>query len=238
MASAGIFIAIEGIDGAGKTTQVTRLSSALKNAGELVITSKEPTDGQWGRLLRSSAASGRLPLDEELDLFIRDRKEHLEQVIMPALNAGKIVILDRYFYSTIAYQGCRGMDYLQVESMMEFAPVPDMVFLLDADPVTTLHRISHGRNESPNEFEQEQSLRDARRIFLELASRRSEMYVIDAVCSADSVTGTVMNLMLENALRHSRCAKKDGCDFMYCSFRNSGTCQWATLQDRLGVYRP
>lgn len=231
--SSGIFIAIEGIDGAGKTTQVKMLTDLLRAAGESVVASKEPTDGVWGRKLRESASTGRLPLSDELDLFTKDRKEHLDKVIVPALAAGKVVILDRYFYSTIAYQGSRGTDWRHVEQMMSFAPVPDMVFLLDADPLVTLHRISHGRNERPNEFEQEQSLALCRSIFLKLAAERSEVKIIDAAQTVKQISQAIVQLMLDNAFLHARCAKKDGCDFMYCSFRQSGTCDWATLQSKI-----
>src|SRR5260370_25230495 len=96
-----ILIAIEGIDGAGKTTQVERLAQALRVVGQELVISKEPTNGRWGKKIRESAANGRLPLKEELKAFINDRTEHVRNVIQPALDTGKIVILDRYFYSTI-----------------------------------------------------------------------------------------------------------------------------------------
>src|SRR4051794_4247303 len=103
----GILIAVEGIDGAGKTTQVTRLCAALADVGETVVRSKEPTNGPHGRRLRESAQTGRMNADEELQTFIADRREHVETVIRPALERGETVILDRYFYSTVAYQGVR-----------------------------------------------------------------------------------------------------------------------------------
>src|SRR5207253_402183 len=103
----GILIAIEGIDGAGKTTQVARLCKALEAVGETVVRSKEPTNGPHGRRVRESAQNGRLDPHEELATFLDDRREHVATVIGPALGRGEIVILDRYFYSTIAYQGPR-----------------------------------------------------------------------------------------------------------------------------------
>jgi dTMP kinase len=109
-AKEGILLAVDGIDGAGKTTQVKLLADALRAAGENVLASKEPTDGQWGRRLRQSAQNGRLSLEDELHAFIEDRKEHVATTILPALAAGSVVLLDRYFYSTIAYQGARGAD--------------------------------------------------------------------------------------------------------------------------------
>src|SRR4051794_35061604 len=116
--STGIFIVVDGIDGAGKTTQVQLIGDALEAAGEVVVRSKEPTNGPWGQKLRASAANGRLPLDAELRAFVEDRKEHVASVIRPAMDDGKIVIVDRYFYSTIAYQGSRGADACSVEGDM------------------------------------------------------------------------------------------------------------------------
>lgn len=232
----GILIAIEGIDGTGKTTQVQRLSELLTTAGEEVVVSKEPTDGKWGKLIRATAATGRLPLEEELDLFVRDRKDHISQLILPSLNAGKIVLLDRYFYSTIAYQGSRGADVERIESMMEFAPVPDMMFLLDADPQITLNRISHGRNEIPNEFEKESTLRDCREVFLKLSRSRPEVHLINATQTADLVEQELVALMLKNALQQKRCGKSNGCDVFYCSFRESGLCKWAKLKSKIGKF--
>jgi dTMP kinase len=112
--STGIFIAVDGIDGAGKTTQVEMLRAALTHAGLPVTVSKEPTNGQWGAVLRESAVSGRLSLDEELKAFINDRREHVDTLITPKLEAGHVVVLDRYFYSTIAYQGCRGANAREI----------------------------------------------------------------------------------------------------------------------------
>lgn len=135
-----ILIAIEGIDGAGKTTQVRMLHKALERVGVPVIASKEPTSGQWGKIIKDSATSGRLSAEAELELFIKDRTEHVQNLIAPALRDGKVVLLDRYFYSTIAYQGSRGANVDAVKIMMEsLFPVPDAVFILDIDEHLSAH---------------------------------------------------------------------------------------------------
>jgi dTMP kinase len=174
----GLLIAIEGIDGAGKTTQVRMLADALRRSGESVVMSKEPTGGTWGRMIRESASKGRLSLDEELQYFINDRLEHVRMLIRPALNAGEIVILDRYFYSTIAYQGSRGksIDGLKA-SMEQIAPVPDVTFLLDVDPAEGIRRISESRNEQPNAFENIETLTRVRETFN--AIRESRIVKVD-----------------------------------------------------------
>src|SRR5262245_42547095 len=94
----GILIVVEGIDGAGKSTQVRRIAEALRAVGETVVQSREPTDGPWGRKIRESAVSGRMSLADELHAFVEDRREHVAGVIRPALDRGEIVVLDRYYY--------------------------------------------------------------------------------------------------------------------------------------------
>ena len=102
-----MFIVFEGIDGTGKSTQVRLLAKALRELGQEVVTSKEPTDGPVGTRLRQSAEKGRLSPQEELDLFHQDRRDHVQSLIAPALERGDTVIVDRYFFSTMAYQGAR-----------------------------------------------------------------------------------------------------------------------------------
>jgi dTMP kinase len=124
----GILIAFEGIDGAGKTTQVELLERFLLESGEKVRRSKEPTDGPWGQKIRESAANGRMPWADELHAFTEDRKQHVRELILPALQNGKTVILDRYFYSTIAYQGTRGGDVDKLTAqLVDTTPEPDVV---------------------------------------------------------------------------------------------------------------
>jgi dTMP kinase len=225
-APGAIFIAVEGIDGAGKTTQVEMLRSALLRSGEAPVVSKEPTNGQWGKILRQSASEGRLPLTEELELFIKDRSEHVNALINPALAAGRIVILDRYFYSTIAYQGARGADALQVEALMVSTfPVPDAVFLLDVDPTVGVNRIANSRGEEPNHFEQRESLGIAREIFNSLTG--DHIHRIDGTASIEDIHSLILDKFIEGPLRMKRCAKSYGCDDQFnCSFRLAGTCAW------------
>lgn len=169
----GIFAVFEGIDGGGKTTQIRMLARELRRRGEEPVLSREPTSGPWGRKLRESAATGRMSLEEELDAFVRDRAEHVRDLILPSLDAGKIVILDRYFYSTLAYQGARGADVDSVRRLMEERfPLPDIVYLLDLTPEQAVQRISESRGDRPNEFERLDSLRKAREIFLSLEDAR------------------------------------------------------------------
>jgi dTMP kinase len=164
----GLFIVLEGIDGTGKSTQARRLAEWFQSQGRDVVASREPTDGPWGRQIRATAETGRLSPEEELELFLKDRREHVEQLIAPALAAGKVVILDRYYFSTMAYQGSRGVDPAEIRRQNEaFAPVPDLLFILDLDVDTALSRIG-GRGDTANEFEKHDSLAKCREVFMTL----------------------------------------------------------------------
>ncbi len=193
-----LFIVFEGIDGAGKSTQVRLLKEALEHVGEHPVVSREPTDGSWGRMIRESAATGRMSLEEELHAFMEDRKEHVAAVIRPALEAGKIVILDRYFYSTIAYQGARGADVAEVRARMEaLFPIPDAVFILDAEPGVGVHRIAHSRGQ-PDLFEDREYLERVRAIFKAMTGPGVQH--IDASMPLEAVHARIMELLPEGVL--------------------------------------
>lgn len=164
----GSLIVFEGIDGAGKTTQARHLAGSLASRGHEVVSTKEPTDGPSGRRLRASATTGRLPADEELALFVADRREHVRDRIAPALARGAVVIVDRYYFSTAAYQGARGLDWNEILALhATFAPTPDRLILLDVDPGVGVARVRR-RDVVENAFEREEDLRLARGIFLQI----------------------------------------------------------------------
>ncbi len=183
----GLFIVLEGIDGTGKSTQARRLGEWFEKQGREVMISREPTDGPWGKKLRESAATGRLSPQDELQYFLNDRRQHVEEKIAPALAAGKVVILDRYYFSTMAYQGARGFDPAEIRRMNEaFAPVPDLLLILDLDVDTAHDRIGH-RGDSTNEFEKHESLTLCREIFLSLKDEPF-VRVIDSNAPLDEVS--------------------------------------------------
>ncbi len=142
----GRLIAFEGLDGSGKTTQLERLAARLLAAGCDVVTTHEPTTFPSGQRIREMARSGQaLEPEEELRWFVEDRRVHVAEVIRPAMRAGKIVLTDRYYLSTVAYQGARGLDFEQIlaDSEAEF-PIPDLVLLLEIDPQIAYERV-HAR---------------------------------------------------------------------------------------------
>ncbi len=163
----GLLIALEGIDGAGKSTQIQRLAQALRREGLDVVTTREPTAGPHGRRLRELFSDrAALNPDEELRLFIEDRREHVATLIGPALAAGKVVLTDRYYFSTAAYQGAVGHDPAAILATNEaFAPRPDLVLLLTLPPTFGVRRVRELRGERPNDFEREDYLRRVAAIF-------------------------------------------------------------------------
>jgi dTMP kinase len=192
--SQGLFIVIEGIDGTGKSTQSKRLAEWFRSCGREVVLSREPTDGPWGKKLRESATTGRLSAEEELECFLNDRREHVEMSIKPALAEGKVVILDRYYFSTMAYQGARGFDPVEIRRRNEaFAPQPDLLLILDLS-VESAHGRIGARGDTTNEFEQRDTLTRCREIFLSL---RDEPFtcVIDAEPSLNEVTADILSVV-------------------------------------------
>jgi dTMP kinase len=162
----GILIVIEGIDGAGKSTQAQSLLRKLRLRGFAAVYFREPSRGKWGRELRRKAREkGSLTPEQELGLFLKDREENVARNLRPALRAKKIVVLDRYYFSTMAYQGAKGISLDRIRRLnLAFAPKPDVVFILDIDPASGLSRIV-GRHRHDALFEREAYLRSVRRIF-------------------------------------------------------------------------
>lgn len=164
----GTLIAFEGIDGSGKTTQAALLTDWARGLGFEAVATKEPTAGPWGRRIRDSKFTARLSREEELDCFVRDRKEHVAQLVAPALARGAVVVVDRYYFSTAAYQGARGLDPAAVLALNQaFAPRPDIVLLLDLEVDQGLARIAE-RGAGVDLFESTSELTKARAIFLAL----------------------------------------------------------------------
>lgn len=162
----GILIAMEGIDGTGKSTQIRLLAGYLRDKGCGVIETREPTDGPYGRKIRELYVDrSQCTLEEELTLFVEDRRQHVSEVIGPALAEGKVVVTDRYYFSTAAYQGAAGMDPDEVFARNSFAPCPDMVILLTMPPETSLVRIRESRGEELNDFEQQDQLKRVAELF-------------------------------------------------------------------------
>ena len=192
----GFLVVFEGIDGAGKTTQANKLLHCLQKRDLDVTLSKEPTHSIYGLRIKKLAQGERpsvTPIDE-YNLFLNDRKTHVKNLIKPALQANNIVILDRYYFSTMAYQGALGLDPQKIKEDNEsFAPIPEIVFLLKIPARLGLRRIQKSRNEDPNLFEQEEYLTEVEKIFESL----KENYIVplDGAETINDIHVIVMNVM-------------------------------------------
>lgn len=157
----GLLIVFEGGEGAGKTTQVSRLTFELVQAGITPVVTREPGATPLGSTLRQillGAAPGSVCARAEALLYAADRALHVAAVLAPALAAGKVAVCDRFTDSSIAYQGfARGLGPAAVSYLSEFATAgltPDLVVVLDIDPRTGLHRAAQ-RGIPPDRIEAE-----------------------------------------------------------------------------------
>lgn len=172
--ASGRLIVIEGIDGAGKSTLQRGLAEHLRAQGRTVLCTKEPTDGPLGRRIRELARTGRhgVTAEEEADLFHEDRRIHVQEIVRPALARGEVVIQDRSFYSTVAYQGERGLDPEQLWARsLQIAPRPDVLLVVDLPAEVALERIRRSRT-GADDFEGLESLRRIRATFLAFPEAR------------------------------------------------------------------
>lgn len=166
----GLLIAVEGIDGAGKTTIANHLCDFLSKKGYKCVVLKEPSESIYGRMIKS--LKSRPDPETEMELFLKDREMDVKDRILPALEEGKIVIMDRYYYSNIAYQSARGLNADRIRELNErIAPKPDLVILLDLSPSKALERIKN--REKLSIFEEKDYLENVRQKFREIADERT-----------------------------------------------------------------
>ena len=226
----GILIAIDGIDGSGKTTQAELLFKMFNKCGFPAIKTKEPTDEKWGKKLRESATKGRLPIEKEIVYFIKDRKQHIEEIIQPALNKGVIVILDRYYYSTIAYQGARLNDVEEIRKLIEGEAItPDIAFIMDADVEQCLHRIEVIRGDIPNHFERAEYQKEVRNVFLDLIEIEDELTKINAQNEIDIIYKQIISELINGVFKQRMCLKDYESDCYWCNHRKNKSCEWFKL---------
>jgi dTMP kinase len=162
----GVFICVEGLDASGKTTQSKLLVRNLQKRGFDAVYTTEPTHGQMGRLIRKHVLIGKNRSSAVLEalLFAADRVDHSEREVLPALKTDKIVVTDRYLYSSLAYQGAAGLDLKWIEEINRWAIKPDMTIYIDISPEIVLQRLR--RKKSVMETLQNQ--RRVRDIYLKL----------------------------------------------------------------------
>jgi len=193
----GILLAFEGIDGGGKTTQAKLLQQHLLKLELDVVYSFEPTDGQYGRRIRQGLLEHqRFSPEEELELFRLDRLEHVKTLIQPALSRGAVVIVDRYYYSSMAYQGSRNYKTPHEihDLMTAFAPTPDLTLIFEVNLDTALSRIINVRNDLPNLMEKRENLAHVKAVFDQI--NLPEIVRIDSSPDVDQVFDAVKQVVL------------------------------------------
>jgi len=187
----GLLIVFEGTDGSGKSTQLPRLARRLEAAGRHVVSTREPYDCPAGRAIRAMARSARrVAPEQELAWFFEQRRAHVREVVRPALARGEVVLSDRYFVSTAAYQGARGLDAAAIlaASEAEF-PAPDLVLWLDLPVATGLERTAARGEPHEPAFEERSFLERVRATMASLA--RDYIARIDATGDADAVASQI-----------------------------------------------
>jgi dTMP kinase len=182
----GLFVAFEGGDGAGKSTQARLLAASLRSAGHQVLLTREPGGTPIGESLRSLVldhGQGEIDPRTEALIFAAARAAHVSQAIVPALGRGDVVVTDRYIGSSIVYQGVgRGLGAGSVRELNEWATEglwPDLTFLLDVEESEgRARRTAHETAEDRLESEPDAFHRDVRAAFLDLAAAQPEAYVV------------------------------------------------------------
>jgi dTMP kinase len=171
----GAFVVIEGLDGSGKTTQAKLLAARLSRSHRALYTA-EPSQGRIGTFIRDGCLYGekRLLTMVEALLFAADRIEHVENEIKPALREGRLVISDRYVYSSLAYQGSAGLSIEWINTLNEHALKPDFAVFIDATPETVLKRL----NRKKSVMENLETQRRVREIYLKFVDK-GELVRID-----------------------------------------------------------
>ena len=203
MKNRGYFISFEGIDGSGKSTQIQKLSKFLETLGFDVIITREPGGSVGGEEIRSLLLQGdvdRWSAETEILLFTAARRDHLERIILPALEHGKVVICDRFTDSTRMYQGMRGPNLRNLVDMLNEKIIncdPDLTVIIDIDPQISLKRAKSRETveERFEDFGVEMQLK-MRQGFIELAREFSNrIEVVDGQQSVDNLTHDICTIV-------------------------------------------
>ena len=194
----GKFIVFEGLDGSGQSTQSALLKDFLLKKGYEIILTKEPTvDSEAGRKIRKVLDKKLIINPKELqELFAQDRKEHLENTIIPALKQRKIVISDRYFFSSFAFGATNGVDLEYLIKINDSFLMPDITFLLKVSPDICVHKIKN-RGEEVTLFEKKEKLEKVWQVYKTFPERFNNMYIIDGEKSIEQIFEQTKKIIIE-----------------------------------------
>lgn len=194
----GLLICIEGIDGCGKTTHARLLVENLQKHGYDVLYTTEPTSGKIGSFIRRYLLECQERSSSVIEalLFAADRVEHAESTIRPAIKQGKIVVSDRYVYSSMAYQGAAGLDLNWIRMLNRWIVKPDLALFIDVPPEIALKRIR--REKSVMETLDNQ--RKVRKVYLKFVEEGS-LVRVDGNRSLTEVAAEILNIVLTHLKR-------------------------------------
>ena len=203
MKEKGFFISFEGIDGSGKSTQIEHLANFLETLGFNVIITREPGGSIGGEQIRNLLLQGevdRWSAETEILLFTAARRDHLERIILPALEDGKIVICDRFTDSTRMYQGMRGPSLRNLVELLNEKVIrfdPDLTIVIDINPETSLKRAKSRKTveERFENFGVELQIK-MRQGFIELSKEFSQrIEVVNGQQSVDDLAHNICKLV-------------------------------------------
>jgi len=192
----GKFIVVEGLDGSGQSTQVVLLSDFFNKKGFEVVSTKEPFKNSSVAETIQSILDKKIEIgpQEFQEIFIQDRKEHLEKEVIPALKLGKIVVCDRYFFSTFAYGAFEGVDLnWLIERNKEFL-LPDASFILKVSPEICIQRIE-SRGKEKQLFETKNKLEKVWETYKIMPERFDNVYLIDGEKSIEDVFFQIKDIL-------------------------------------------
>lgn len=199
--ASGLFIALEGIDGSGTSTQTRALAARLRGRGLRVHETCEPSRGPIGRMIRERLSANAAPIDPGALalLFAADRLDHVTREIQPALADGVIVISDRYVVSSLVYQSTE-CDPAWVRAINSRAPWPDLCVLLEIDPELAIARVVARLSAEGGEKERYDSADVQRRLAAGYREARlhgdlGPIHAVDAAASVDAVTDALLDLL-------------------------------------------
>jgi dTMP kinase len=190
----GVFICVEGLDGSGKTTHAHRLVRNLQKERFDAIYTTEPSRGEFGRFIRSSVLQReeRVPRVVEAFLFAIDRVDHLEKEVEPALREGKIVVSDRYVYSSLSYQGAAGLNLRWIEEINRLAIPPDLAIYIDVPPEVVVKRIRREKSVMET-LETQRKVRDVYMKFVE----NGQLLPLDGDRKKGEVAEDILQMVLD-----------------------------------------
>jgi dTMP kinase len=189
----GVFICVEGLDGSGKTTQTRLLVRRLRKKGYTAIATAEPSKGKIGKFIKEHYLHGekRSSSTVEALLFAADRFEHVQNEVKPCLDLGKIVVSDRYYYSSFAYQGAAGLELEWIKNVNSKTIHPDLALFIDVAPENVVERLKRKKSVMENMDTQKR----ARDFYLKFVAE-GELVRIDGNGSKEQIADLLLKEVL------------------------------------------